>query len=281
MNAPAKTVLLTLLGSSAGALISHIAVTQWPSMSWSSRDAGQEPPITQAWQHVVQTPTLARAISSDALPPKSSGAATETQSDAVVAPTAKGHEPRLYGGPETSRVKLRAKLDSWVQVRGPDGELIFARVLRPGDVYRVPDTAGLRLVTGNAGGLIALVDGVERSLGQVGQVIRDVSLSPQTFGQIVPATSRPSDGQVTSTPTFQDLLLPSSNCRTWNAASRETRWQFIENTARQVSSLIGRDSTVTSPYLEGCLRKIFEEPCIVESISVPEAAASCVALARR
>ena len=85
---------------------------------------------------------------------------------------------RVFGattGP--ARVVLRATADSWVQVRDGTGELIFTRVLRPGEVYRVPDRPGLRMVTGNAGGLSISVD--ERNLapiGTPGQVMRDVPL---------------------------------------------------------------------------------------------------------
>jgi cytoskeleton protein RodZ len=85
---------------------------------------------------------------------------------------------RVFGattGP--ARVVLRATADSWVQVRDGTGELIFTRVLRPGEVYRVPDRPGLRMVTGNAGGLSISVD--DRNLapiGTPGQVMRDVPL---------------------------------------------------------------------------------------------------------
>lgn len=83
-----------------------------------------------------------------------------------------------------SRIQLRAVQDSWVQVRDGSGDLLFARVLRPGDVYQVPDQGGLRMVTGNAGGLIAVVDGVVagQPMGQTGQVMRDITLDPQRFG---------------------------------------------------------------------------------------------------
>jgi hypothetical protein len=87
---------------------------------------------------------------------------------------------RVFGttaGP--SRVVLRATSDSWIQVRDGAGELIFTRVLRPGEVYRVPDRPGLRMVTGNAGGLAITVD--DRNIapiGTPGQVMRDVVLDP-------------------------------------------------------------------------------------------------------
>lgn len=84
-----------------------------------------------------------------------------------------------YSGP---RVVLRATQDSWVQVRNASNESIFTRVLRAGDTYDVPDQPGLSLLTGNAGGLVIMVDGQEvPKLGRSGQVRRNVSLSPDSL----------------------------------------------------------------------------------------------------
>ncbi|NKB45263.1 MAG: DUF4115 domain-containing protein [Alphaproteobacteria bacterium] len=76
-------------------------------------------------------------------------------------------------------IELRAKSDSWIQVR--DGnELLLTRLLREGEVYQVPDRQGLTLMTGNAGGLEVFVDGeVMPPLGDVGVVRRGVPLSAE------------------------------------------------------------------------------------------------------
>src|SRR3546814_16063178 len=57
------------------------------------------------------------------------------------------------------RVMIRATGDSWVQVRDAQGAALFTRVLREGDVYRVPEQSGLRLATGNAGDRKSVVSG--------------------------------------------------------------------------------------------------------------------------
>jgi hypothetical protein len=81
-----------------------------------------------------------------------------------------------------SRMLLRATQDSWVQVRGADDSPLLTRVLNPGDVYRVPDQDGLILHTGNAGGLKVYIDGNPAgSLGQTGEVKRNVTLSPDAM----------------------------------------------------------------------------------------------------
>lgn len=97
------------------------------------------------------------------------------------AETAATTPTRVFGNTSAqARILLRATQDSWIQVRDSStNELLFTRVLRPGDVYRVPDKPGIRVRTGNAGGLIVVTDGVDGPpMGAVGQVLRDVPLDP-------------------------------------------------------------------------------------------------------
>ncbi len=87
--------------------------------------------------------------------------------------------PRVYGvtnGPV--RIIIKASTDSWVQVRDADQSVISMRVLKQGEIYRVPDRPGLVLRTGNAGGLEIAVDGrTVPSVGPVGKT-RNVALDP-------------------------------------------------------------------------------------------------------
>jgi len=86
---------------------------------------------------------------------------------------------RVYGGRSDGRVILQARADSWVQVLGPSNRPVFTQLLRAGDRYVVPDEAGLKLLTGNAGGLEIWVDGKPTpSLGPQGAVRRDIALDP-------------------------------------------------------------------------------------------------------
>ena len=85
-----------------------------------------------------------------------------------------------------SRITIRAKTDSFVQVTDANDNLFLQRVLRAGDVYHVPDQKGLKMITGNAGGLVILVDDQQiSSLGKSGQILQGVALEP---GQILGAT---------------------------------------------------------------------------------------------
>ena len=83
------------------------------------------------------------------------------------------------------RIEVRAKADSWIQVRdGGAGELLLTRLLREGETFAVPDRAGLTLLTGNAGALEIRVDGVAvPSLGPEGAVRRSIALDVERLKQ--------------------------------------------------------------------------------------------------
>jgi cytoskeleton protein RodZ len=121
---------------------------------------------------ITTTPDAANAPET-VLQPQGAAASAE----AALAAAADG---RIFGDSQSgARIVIRAVQDSWVQVRDPKGELLISRVLRPGDQYRVPEQAGLSLVTGNAGGLEVLVDGtVAPRLGRAGDVLRGIVLEP-------------------------------------------------------------------------------------------------------
>ena len=101
-------------------------------------------------------------------------------------PAAEPHRARTYGADNAeSRILLRARVNSWIQVRDEvNNRLLVTRLLRVGDSFRVPDRPGLKLLTGNAGGLDILVDGeVVPPIGPLGAVRRDVALDTASLRQ--------------------------------------------------------------------------------------------------
>ena len=86
-----------------------------------------------------------------------------------------------YGAPDgEARVVLHATSDSWIQVRDKTSNLLFTRVLKPGEHYNVPNQQGLTMIAGNAGGLDITVDGMNvAKIGDAGRVARNVSLDPE------------------------------------------------------------------------------------------------------
>lgn len=83
----------------------------------------------------------------------------------------------------TTRIVLKAKADSWVEVRDPATKAtLLARLLKSGDVYEVPDKPGLELLTGNAGGLVVMVDGqLAPPFGRDGAVRRGIPLDADSL----------------------------------------------------------------------------------------------------
>jgi len=96
----------------------------------------------------------------------------------TAAATATPPTPASPANGEPTRIVVRAKTNSWIQVRDETaGELLVTRLLRSGDSYAVPDRSGLRLSTGNAGALEILVDGAPvPAIGGDGTVRRNVLL---------------------------------------------------------------------------------------------------------
>ena len=70
--------------------------------------------------------------------------------------------------------------DSPITVQSMTNTPLLTRVLRPGDSYRVPNQAGLTMMTGNAGVLDVFVDGTAAPpLGAVGAVRRNIALDAE------------------------------------------------------------------------------------------------------
>ena len=144
-------------------------------------------PVTQATTGVTLVGVLNETSSGESggsaaqIVPASAVAIPAAPAPNDLLPQDSGRQPQVYGAEnEAARIILRARLDSWVQVYGADESLILTRVLQPGDSYRVPDLAGLTLVTGNAGGLEIEVDGTAvPPLGPVGAVRRGIALDAE------------------------------------------------------------------------------------------------------
>ncbi len=88
--------------------------------------------------------------------------------------------PAAQTATASAEIEIRAKADSWVQIRGTGGRVVMMRILRTGDSYKVPGEKGLTLLTGNAGAIEIMVDGaIVPAIGPFGAVRRDVALDPE------------------------------------------------------------------------------------------------------
>ena len=80
------------------------------------------------------------------------------------------------------RVVLRARGDTRLTVKGPDGQILLNRDLKAGDSYQVPDMEGLSLAASDAGAVEIDLDGIALGrAGQAQQIVGRVSLDPQSL----------------------------------------------------------------------------------------------------
>lgn len=80
---------------------------------------------------------------------------------------------------------------SWVEVRDKQGKPILSRILKPGEVFIVPEANyGLRLDTGNAGGIALTVNGQPYPpLGKAGDILRGFLLDGNKMVDKLPASA--------------------------------------------------------------------------------------------
>jgi len=96
---------------------------------------------------------------------------TATEQPFELAPAQPAQAPRRFA--------LVAGSDTWVQVTNSLGSVTYTGILSAGEAYNIPAQEGLRLKTGNAGGLYIEVDGQRFGpLGSNGAVMRNVTLNP-------------------------------------------------------------------------------------------------------
>lgn len=116
-----------------------------------------------------------------------SASASAAQENAVDSATA-APSAAVEAAAPTHRVILKAVESTWIEIRDAQGKTLLSSILKAGDIYFVPDQAGLILSTGNAGGFSIELDGKTLGkLGDTGDVRRDIALDPATLPQTLAA----------------------------------------------------------------------------------------------
>jgi cytoskeleton protein RodZ len=146
-----------------------------------SAAAGTSEPI--APPAPTAAPATAIPAGSPPVPPSAASANAPAPAQTAMAipqaPPAPAAPPDDGAAAAAGRIEIRAAADCWVQVRAPDQSIVFSRVLKAGETYRVPARSGLVMRTGNAGALAIVVDGkTVPALGPVGTLRRNVILDP-------------------------------------------------------------------------------------------------------
>lgn len=133
-------------------------------------------PITPA---PVPVPAAAPAT-----PPAPETAAVPAAVPGTVPPAATPATPAPGAG-----MVISATQDAWIEVHDPAGNILFSKVLHPGESWPVPQESGLTLTTGNAGGTVITNNGVAGApLGAPSAVLHNYQLTPPAAGT-TPASS--------------------------------------------------------------------------------------------
>ncbi len=150
-----------------------------PVATASAAAAAMPAPATSATAAAPPAPAPAAAPPPPAAAPAAAPVAVATLTIPLNPAPAPPPAAAARFGNENSRLVIRAEAMSWVQVRGPNNEPLFTRLMAPGETYAVPGREGLTMATGNAGGISLMLDGKALPrLGETGEVKRGLALEP-------------------------------------------------------------------------------------------------------
>ena len=159
-----------------------------PAQAKAPAPAGTGTATTTAPSTGTQAPALPAAT------------ATATQATGIAAPSATTSPPPPGNGTPApaapapgAGVVISATQDAWIEVHDAQGNILFSKVLHPGESWPVPQEPGLTMTTGNAGGTVIMNNGVAGApLGGVGVVLHGIQLTPAApGGQATPPASAP------------------------------------------------------------------------------------------
>ena len=130
-----------------------------------------------------ETPTAVEAPAQPTAPAVTSTGIAVTAAPPVLAlaPSDKNDKPKVPVIAEpTTRLMIRATDNSWVMITDASGHTLFDHVMKPGEVYKVPNTPGLRLTTGNGSAITLSLDGTDlpRISNGAPHVVRNIPLDP-------------------------------------------------------------------------------------------------------
>lgn len=153
-------------------------VPEPPPRTPDNQLAAVAPPSPGSAPAGAPAPNAARSVT---LAPPPAGTPQAPAAAPTTTPGAAGTTaPPAAPGPEVSRITLRSRSDSWMQLRDTRERRVIAdRVLRAGETFSVPGREGLVLTLGRADAVELLVDGnaAPALTGAVG-IRRDIPMDP-------------------------------------------------------------------------------------------------------
>lgn len=162
-----------------------------PAVADAAAPLAEIPPVAEAGQVPVAAPEPTVVVAPvPAVKPENAAAAAappaRTAAPAIQWETAPADasDEVINVKPGKSRVVLKATQTTWVQITDANGGIVLKKVLKPGEQFSVPEGTSYSLVTTNAGGVSISVDGGRaQQLGQKGDIVRGVRLTPEFIKQ--------------------------------------------------------------------------------------------------
>lgn len=178
------TAAATATGQAQPAQASPPASRPQPSQAQPSQaQAEAQPPQNQS---AADNPVQAPASPAPAAPASNQpSAATTSGASGATTNTTASDVPG-------AGMVITATQDAWIQVTDPSGNILFSKVLHQGDSWPVPQEAGLKMTTGNAGGTVITTDGKPgQPLGAAGVVLHGYQLTPPAAAAAATPASTP------------------------------------------------------------------------------------------
>ena len=196
------TGVLAALGL-ALAMGGYIAWYQWSGRGERVVDA--VPPLPPRLERAVETPDTQETPAAPVVVAPAPAPAP--------APVPVAAPPPPVIDPDKPRVVIRAKGESWVQIRdNPGNRVLTDRVLRAGEIIEIPNRPGIVLTTGKAESLDILVDGQDVDPFGGPGVRRNIALEPDRLrpppAQANTPAPAPRPPAATTQPTPQTLPRP-------------------------------------------------------------------------
>lgn len=170
-----KTPNLFIIGGSLFGVLVLIGFISF--MMFPKADDATIPPVPEPLtkSQLSEAPALVNSGTSPAAPAAASNPAAPVAAVEGEPRTAAAAQPEPPKN--TNRIVLQIVDSAWVEIRNARGEAILRQVLKPNDMYLVPNEPGLVMATGNAGGIKVKIDGKDMpALGDAGQIKRRIPL---------------------------------------------------------------------------------------------------------
>ena len=146
---------------------SQTPVTQTASLAESDPAAP-----TSSTGSAEDTPAVADA---SAVLPNTITPAQDLDSESSLSGVAYAGQPDM-----ATEITIRATGTSWVEIIRNNGEEVMTRLMRDGDIFTIDGRERLYLSTGNAGGIeLVFSDGLTKSVGEKGEILRDLPLDAE------------------------------------------------------------------------------------------------------